>query len=244
MRRDWLSRGVLFVPLENPSIACQSYSVEIKKNLKLEIHIVTNFGRTSESNIPKQPEYIEALARGLSVIRAFTDQRESLTISEIASIVALSRATARRCLITLTRLGYIDTSGKYFRLTAQSLLLSRAYLTSNPLPRIAQSWVERLGEELKEACSLSVLNRNDIICVARSTQQRAPSVDHDIGQRVPAYCTSMGRVLLAQLSDAALDSYFRNATMKKFTHRTVVDEYELRGLIKQVKVTEFCLAVR
>jgi IclR family pca regulon transcriptional regulator len=194
-----------------------------------------------EPNGSTDNNYIAALARGLAVMRSFAGQRNQLTMAEIAKLVGLPRATVRRCLITLTALGYIDTTGKYYRLTPQVLTLSQAYFSSNPLPRVAQPYIEQVSEAVGESCSVSVLTGDEVIYVARSTRKRAASVHRDIGQNLPAYCTSMGRVLLANLEDTDLDAYFKRVTLKKFTHDTVVDEATLRGILEQVRRREFCL---
>jgi IclR family transcriptional regulator, pca regulon regulatory protein len=185
--------------------------------------------------------YIAALARGLAVMRSFAGQRNQLTMAEIAKLVGLPRATVRRCLITLTSLGYIDTNGKYYRLTPQVLTLSQAYFSSNALPRVAQPFIEQVSEALGESCSVSVLTGDEVIYVARSSRKRAASIHRDIGQNLPAYCTSMGRVLLASLSEPELDAYFKRVTLKKFTPETVADEVTLRGILDQVRKREFCL---
>ncbi len=185
--------------------------------------------------------YIAALARGLAVMRAFAGQRNQLTMAEIAKLVGLPRATVRRCLITLTALGYIDTNGKYYRLTPQVLTLSQSYFSSNPLPRVAQPFIEQVSEAVGESCSVSVLTGDEVIYVARSTRKRAASVHRDVGQNLPAYCTSMGRVLLAHLEPDQLDAYFNRVTLKKFTHETITDEASLRALLDQVRRREFCL---
>ncbi len=185
--------------------------------------------------------YIAALARGLAVMRAFAGQRNQLTMAEIAKLVGLPRATVRRCLITLTALGYIDTNGKYYRLTPQVLTLSQSYFSSNPLPRVAQPFIEQVSEAVGESCSVSVLTGDEVIYVARSTRKRAASVHRDVGQNLPAYCTSMGRVLLAHLEPEQLDAYFKRVALKKFTHETITDEAVLRALLDQVRRREFCL---
>jgi IclR family transcriptional regulator, pca regulon regulatory protein len=185
--------------------------------------------------------YIAALARGLAVMRCFAGQRNQLTMAEIAKLVGLPRATVRRCLITLNALGYIDTNGKYYRLTPQVLTLSQAYFSSNALPRVAQPFIEQVSEALGESCSVSVLTGDEVIYVARSMRKRAASIHRDIGQNLPAYCTSMGRVLLASLGEKELDTYFKRVTLKKFTPETVADEATLRGILDQVRKREYCI---
>jgi len=196
---------------------------------------------SEEPDAAANNNYIAALARGLSVMRSFAGQRDQLTMAEIAKLVGLPRATVRRCLITLNALGYIDTTGKYFRLTPQVLSLSQAYYSSNPLPRVAQPYIEHVSEIVGESCSVSVLTGDEVIYIARSTRKRAASVHRDVGQNLPAYCTSMGRVLLANLEEDALDAYFKRVTLKRFTHETLIDETGLRAVLEQVRRREFCL---
>ncbi len=195
----------------------------------------------SEDDGAPDANYIAALGRGLAVMRAFGSQRDQLTMAEIAKQVNLPRATVRRCLITLTTLGYIETTGKYFRLTPQVLLLSQAYYSSNPLPRIAQPYIERVSELTGESCSVSVLTGDEITYIARSTRKRAASVERVVGQNLPAYCTSMGRVLLANLQDAELDAYLRRVPLKRFTPNTLTDPRALRADLELIRQREYAL---
>jgi IclR family pca regulon transcriptional regulator len=185
--------------------------------------------------------HITALARGLAVMRGFAGQRDQLTLAEMARVVDLPRATVRRCLLTLSTLGYVEASGKYFRLTPQVLTLSQAYLSSSLLPRVAQSFIEQVSETLGESCSVSILSGDEVIYVARSTRKRAASAHRDVGTHLPAYCTSMGRVLLANLTQPELDAYFGRVTLKRYTPLTIVDEAELRQILDKVRREEACL---
>ncbi len=197
---------------------------------------------TASSNAARsEKNYITALARGLSVMRAFSRQPDRLTLAEISRIVDLSRATVRRCLITLNTIGYIETTGKYFRLTPQVLTLSQAYFSSNPLPRIAQSHIEEVSDAVKEFCSVSVLTANETVFVARSARKRHAFIHREVGLNLPAYCTSTGRVMLAALPRAELDQYFAQVELKKFTHKTVTDQKTLRGLFEQIRKDDFCV---
>src|SRR6516162_6454959 len=112
--------------------------------------------------------FVTALARGLEVMRAFADQDSRLTLSDVARIVKLPRATVRRCLITLGALGYVETNGRYFSLSPRVLTLAQAYLSSSPMPRVAQGFLEHVSERLNESCSLSILHDDEAIYVARS----------------------------------------------------------------------------
>ena len=191
----------------------------------------------------KQSEknYIAALARGLSVMRAFGNQPDRLTLAELSRIVGLPRATVRRCLLTLTTLGYIESNGKFFRLSPQVLVLGQAYFSSSSLPRVAQNPIEQVSDKVSESCSVSVLVGDEIVYVARSTRRRKASVPRDVGVNLPAYCTSMGRVLLANLTPEQLTDYFSRVTLKKFNHKTVADEADMRKILDQVRKDDYCV---
>ncbi len=179
--------------------------------------------------------YVTALARGLSVMTAFRDQSDRLTLSDVAKIVGLPRATTRRCLLTLEQLGYVESSGRFFALSPQVLTLAQAYLSSSPLPRVAQSFLERISEALGESCSLSILHKDEVIYIARSSRKRIGSLHRDVGSHLPAHCTSMGRVLLAALSERDLENYFREARLEKFTRQTVIEPTELRAIFEKTR---------
>lgn len=141
------------------------------------------------------------LEKGLAVIACFDAGHPRLTIADVARMTGLSRATARRCLITLARIGYAETDGRHFALTPRVLQLGYAYLSSTPLTAVLQNALERLSEEIGESSSASLLDGRDIVYVARAATKRIMSVGLSVGSRLPAYCTSMGRVLLAALPE-------------------------------------------
>ena len=141
------------------------------------------------------------LEKGLAVIACFDAGHPRLTIADVARMTGLSRATARRCLITLARIGYAETDGRHFALTPRVLQLGYAYLSSTPLTAVMQNALERLSEEIGESSSASLLDGRDIVYVARAATKRIMSVGLSVGSRLPAYCTSMGRVLLAALPE-------------------------------------------
>lgn len=195
---------------------------------------------TTQGGEASDRSFVTAIQRGLSVMRAFRNQSDRLTLSDVARLVSLPRATARRCLLTLQALGYVESQGRYFSLSPQVLTLAQAYLSSSPLPRIAQSALERVSERLGESCSLSILHGEEVIYIARSTRKRIGSLHRDVGSHLPAYCTSMGRVLLAALPEAELESYLATANLEKYTHNTVADRNELRELIGKVGKQGYC----
>jgi len=149
-------------------------------------------------------QFVQSLARGLSVIRAFDHDHREMTLSEVAERVDLSRATTRRFLSTLVDLGYVRTDGRLFALTPQVLQLGAAYLSGLGLPRVARPHLERLSAQIGQSTSAAVLDGADIVFVARVAARRIISVDITVGSRFPAGATSMGRVLLAGLPEAEL----------------------------------------
>jgi IclR family pca regulon transcriptional regulator len=185
--------------------------------------------------------YITALARGLAVIKAFNGQGPQMTLSDVAKLADLPRATVRRCLLTLQALGYVNATGRFFSLSPQVLTLAQAYLGSSVLPRVAQPFLERVSETIAESCSVSILNGEEVIYVARSSRKRMASLHRDVGTHLPAHCTSMGRVLLAALSPGELDRFLRTATLRAYTPHTVTDPGTLRGILSQVARDGMCM---
>lgn len=161
------------------------------------------------------------LEKGLAVIACFDAGHQRLTIAEIARMTGLTRATARRCLITLTRIGYAETDGRSFRLTPRVLRLGYAYLSSTPLTAILQGALERLSGEIGESASASILDGSEIVYVARAATRRIMSVGLAVGARLPAFCTSMGRVLLAALPEDEARRRIAAAARPALTARTV-----------------------
>lgn len=140
---------------------------------------------------------MSGLAKGLAVIETFTAQTTRQSISQVSSASELDRATARRCLLTLAHLGFADYDGKFFTLTPRIMRLGAACLGTMPLPQIVQPLLDALSDELGESASVSILDGEDIVYVARSAQRKVMSISLTPGSRLPAYCTSMGRVLWA-----------------------------------------------
>lgn len=174
------------------------------------------------------PNFMTSLARGLAVICAFSDHRRSLTIPQISEVTGFSRAAVRRCLYTLAKLGYVSSGPRAFNLEPKILELGHAYLSSTPLAPAAQPVLDRLCEAVHESCSVSILDGSDILYVARSsTTVRLLSVDLGVGSRLPAYCTSMGRVLLAFQTEQALREYFSHAKLAARTKRTITSRAKL-----------------
>lgn len=181
------------------------------------------------------PEFVQSMARGLAVIKAFDETHKELTLSEVASATGLARAAARRFLLTLSELGYVRTNGRMFALTPRVLELGYAYLSSLTLPQIAEPHLERLVAEVQESASVTVLDDTDIVYVARVPTSRIMRITISIGTRFPAYATSMGRVLLAGLSRPELDACLERISMRPITAHTLTDEAALRTELDRVR---------
>jgi IclR family transcriptional regulator, pca regulon regulatory protein len=178
---------------------------------------------------------VQSLERGLAVIRALSAPGRGLTLSDVARETSLTRAAARRFLLTLEDLGYVRATDRRFALTPRVLDLGYSFLSSLTLPEIAQPHLRELVERVHESSSVSVLDGDDIVYVAREPTQRIMTVAISVGTRFPAYATSMGRVLLAGLGEGELDSFLERAQLRKLTAETVTDERALRVELELVR---------
>lgn len=181
------------------------------------------------------PDFVQSLERGLAVIRAFGADRPQLTLSDVARATGLTRAAARRFLLTLVELGYMRTDGRLFSLRPRVLELGYAYLSSLSLPEVAQPHMEALVARVHESCSMSVLDGDEVVYVARVPTKRIMTVAISVGTRFPAYATSMGRVLLAAQPAAWLDEYLRGAELRPLTGRTITDPVRLREVLDRIR---------
>lgn len=182
----------------------------------------------------RDTDQMGGFAKGLMVIEAFGQGLEALTMADIARITGLDRATTRRCVLTLVNAGYAAAENRHYRLTPRILRLSQAYLAA-PLPRILQPSLESLAEELHESCSACVLDGTEIMYVARATQHRVMSVGLNTGSRLPAYCTSLGRVLLASLPSAQARSILSASKRVALTKRTITALDKLIAKLDEVR---------
>ena len=187
------------------------------------------------------PDFLEALARALRIIQAFNRDRRQLTLSDIAKLVDLPRASVRRTLHTLIHLGFAETDGRVFRLRSRILTLASAYLMSNSISDILQPAVEHMAREVGEACSAAVLDGDDVIMIAHASPNRIVNVSAQIGFRLPAVSSSLGRVLLAALEDRELDRLLQRIEPQRLTSATVVDCAELRRAILRARQDGFSL---
>lgn len=185
--------------------------------------------------------FVQSLERGLAVIRAFGEDAPEMTLSEVAGRAKLTRAAARRFLLTLTDLGYVRTDGRRFALSPRVLELGYAYLSSLSLPEIAEPHLERLVAEVRESSSVSVLDGDDIVYVARVPTSRIMRVAINVGTRFPAHATSMGRVQLAALADAELDAYLARAELQPLTSHTLTEPDALRAELGRIRAQGWAL---
>jgi IclR family pca regulon transcriptional regulator len=205
-----------------PFFANRKEPTEMKKN-------------DSTPRIAARREAMGGLAKGLEVIRAFTHDSPSLTLTEIANRAGLPPATARRCLLTLAECGYVMQSGRNFLLRPKVLELGAAYLDSMNIEVLTKTYLEDLASQTGDSAALTVLDRTDIVYVARASVRTLVRLEAHVGSRFPAYPTSMGRVLLAGLSPQRLDQYFEEAEINALTERTVTDRAKLRALIDECR---------
>ncbi|TFH85805.1 IclR family transcriptional regulator [Billgrantia azerbaijanica] len=192
---------------------------------------------------PDDRDYVTALASGLEVILAFDETHPRMTLSEVASRTGMNRARARRFLLTLHSLGYVRKQGRSFELAPRVLQLGYAFLSANNYRSVIQQVLEEITAECGESSSLGVLDGDAVIYVARSAaRHRLMAITLSVGTRLPAAHTSMGRVLLAQLDDAALDAFLDGVTLERHTDKTITDKAELRECILEVRRQGYAIA--
>jgi IclR family transcriptional regulator, pca regulon regulatory protein len=182
----------------------------------------------------RNSDFVQSLDRGLAVIRAFGPDRDRLSLSEVARATGLTRAATRRFLLTLVKLGYVRNDGREFSLRPRVLELGYAYLSGLAMPEIAAPHLEELVAHVRESSSVSVLDAHHIVYVARVPTKRIMAVAISVGTRFPAYCTSMGRVLLAGMAPEELERYLSEAVLEPITARTVTDPDRLREIVADV----------
>jgi len=184
---------------------------------------------------PRSADFVQSLERGLLVIRAFDSEHRELALSDVARISGLTRAAARRFLLTLEKLGYVTFTGGRFALTPRVLELGYAYLSSLSLPEVAQPHMEALVARVNESSSISVLDDTEVVYVARVPTRRIMSITLSVGTRLPAYATSMGRILLAALPDDELEARLGRIDLVPLSAHTITDPVVLRNVLERVR---------
>lgn len=201
-------------------------------------------GRTSGEQLRIEdhgPEFLEVLARGLRVFEALGNDGRPRTLAEVAAVVDLPRATARRALHTLTGLGYVETDGRVFALTPKVLTLAGHYLGSGGVPTVMQPIVARVSAATGESCSAAVLTGDEVVFVARAVQPRILTVSLEIGYRLPAIATAVGRVLLGGLDASALEGWIARVDPPRLTDRTIRDKARLAAAVAAAREHGYCL---
>ena len=189
----------------------------------------------------RHSNFVQSLDRGLAVLRAFGAEHSQLTLSDVARSTGLTRAAARRFLLTLVQLGYVTTDKRLFWLSPRVLELGFGYLSGLGLTDIAVPHMEELVAAVQESSSIAVLDGDDIVYVVRVPTKRIMAVTITVGTRFPAYCTSMGRVLLAALSEEALADYLGRVNLTPLTERTVTDRDRLVASLEQTRSQHYCV---
>jgi IclR family pca regulon transcriptional regulator len=199
---------------------------------------------TGRARFEEGPDFVQSLARGLAVIRAFDGVHPALSLSEVSERTGLARAAARRSLRTLEHLGYVSSRGRAFSLSPRVLELGFGYLASLALPELALPFMEQLAQRVGESCSLAVLDGAEIVYVARVPVRRVMTISLGVGARLPAFAASMGRVLLAGLSDEALDDWLARAKTRALTPHTTFEKRALRAEILRVRAQGHALVLQ
>jgi IclR family transcriptional regulator, pca regulon regulatory protein len=191
--------------------------------------------------VDKDGDIMAGFAKGLQVIEAFDEDHDALSIADVGRLTGLDRATARRCLLTLVRGGYASFDGRLFELTPRVLRLGYAYMAAAPLPRQVQPFLERLSEVTQESCSAAIMDGPDIVYIARAAQRRVMSIALNIGSRLPAYCSSMGRVLLAAMEPEEARALLNRTERRALTSRTLTQVDRLMAELERVRQEGFAL---
>jgi len=199
-------------------------------------------GRRRTANSRKKPaafergrDYVQSLARGLAVLRAVSETRGAATLAEIAATAGLSRAAARRLVLTLEHLGYLRATDRGYTATPRVLEFGYGFLGAQDLTDLAQPWMEALAQRANESCSMAVLDGQHIVYVARVPVRKIMTVSLAVGARLPAYCTSMGRAQLAALTPAELEAWLRQCRPEPRTPFTITGRPQLRQAIAEVR---------
>ncbi len=188
------------------------------------------------------PNFMTSLARGLAVIQAFSERKTQQTISHLSGKTGLSRAAVRRCLYTLVKLGFAGSDdGRHFFLRPRILTLGHSYISSMPLATAAQPVLQHVSRLLHESCSIATLEGDEIVYIARVNVTRIMSIDLGVGSRLPASCTSMGRVLLANLPAEEVEAYLERVKFTRYTERSVTTAEKLRQVLGMVKRSGFAI---
>jgi IclR family transcriptional regulator, pca regulon regulatory protein len=190
-------------------------------------------------------DFIEGMAKGMAVLESFDTERQRLNATQAAERAGLTRAAARRHLLTLAHLGYLESDGSHYWLSPKVLRFSGSYLASARLPRLLQPTLNRLAAQTRESYSAAVLDGDQVVIVARNVSlggQRLMAYGLHLGARLPAHATSTGRVLLAGLPRAEFSAWLTGRELPRLTPHTTVEHKALRAVIAQVRNDDMAIA--
>jgi IclR family pca regulon transcriptional regulator len=200
------------------------------------IEVMASENEEIQSVAKRDPNFMLSLARGLEVLNAFTPQRQRLTISQLSQKTHISRAAVRRCLYTLATLGMVHSpDGRSYELLPRVLTVGHAYLAGTPLAKAAQISLDNLSKSLSQSCSVATLDGDDVLYIARTAVNNLVSIDIGRGSRLPAWATSMGRVLLSALPEAELEAWLGRAKLIRYTQYSITTIAQLREEIALVR---------
>jgi len=185
--------------------------------------------------------FVQGVQRAFAVLKTFSEELPRQTIADVAARTGLARAVARRYLLTLVELEYISQDGPHFGLTPRLLELGFTYLSTMSVATIGRGHMEQVADALRESCSMSVLDGREIVYIARVPAKRIVSSNLAVGSRLPAHCTSMGKVFLAAMSQSVLDAFFAAGPLRPMTERTICDELKLRDALNDVRTRGWAL---
>lgn len=186
-------------------------------------------------------DVVAGLGKGLAIIELFNETRRRMAISEAAALTGLTRAAARRYLLSLVHLGYAEFDGKFFALTPRVMRLGHAYLAMTPLAKLLQPFVESISRQVGDPATAAILDDTDVVYIARAAPPRIVSISLGVGSRLPAYCTSLGRVLLAHAPSEWMDGYWRRAELTPRTPKTRCTRSAIEAALEQVRSLDYAL---
>jgi len=224
----------------SPGLRSRTVSSQFLTGVPEETRLASGSGKRS-SGLARPRDFNQSLERGLEIIQTFGAAAPRQTVSEVAAKTGLTRATTRRFLITLVELGYVATDGRTFQLAPRVLGLGYSFLSGLGFPDVALPHLERLVAEVDESSEASILDGEDIVYVVRVPGTKLMTIAISVGSRMPAHATSMGRVLLAGLSDAELDAYLASARLTRFLPETITDPQVLRAAVLAARADGFAI---
>ena len=194
-----------------------------------------------ENSKINERDYITSLGKGLDVLRAFDEHTPVMNVTDLSQKLEISRASARRYLLTLEHLDYLTNEGRYYRLTSKVLELGMRYFASMPISKIAQPHLEKITTKSKESSTLGVLENNVLVFTARAQSKWIVDIGLKVGARIPAYCTGMGRVLLASKSEVFQKQYLKHTNIEAFNDNTITNKKKLLEIFKSVRNQGFSI---